>query len=146
MTGALRSRIRFVPASLRGGKLFINLRVGSKILPDIIYDSGASLFSLVVDRRNWLQLSGLSHGANATARLQVSSWGQIVTMLGAPAKGDVQLGNIRVQSPLIFYIRERPDWFEHWKTKTNGLMGNALFKSDIVVLKLGQQPRFGVIQ
>lgn len=142
---ALWTRTAWTPARLRDGKLFLEAELDGKPLEGVFFDTGASAFSFSVDLPLWRELTGLASGEEATERLVVPSWGSEVTLLGAPARGDLRVGSVRIERPLVFHMRERPDLFAEWPFPATGLVGNAPFWDRVVVLDLGLEPRFGLL-
>jgi hypothetical protein len=140
---ALRRNLDLAPAVIRDGKFFVTLRVGDEELDHIFYDTGASAFTLTVDHRLWVRLTGPGDGAQDTREVRVPSWGQEVTLVGARASGAMDVGGARVTAPEVFYLADQPDAFSLWPYAVTGLMGNEAFIDGTVILDLGAEPGFG---
>ncbi|MBS3950840.1 MAG: hypothetical protein KGZ53_09320 [Peptococcaceae bacterium] len=75
-------------------------------------------------------------------RSVASSWGNMLTLVRAPMKGDIKLGNYAVSQPDVYYIDgDVSTLFSH----IDGIMGNALFFNHTVILDL-KNMRFGIIE
>ena len=142
----LQSRTSWGAAELRDGKFFVNVSLGGHGVEDIFFDTGASAYDITVDFDLWTELTGRSSPEEATVRHVVSSWGRKVTMLGAPARGPLVVGAARIENPLVFTMEENPNLFAAWPFPAGGLVGNAPFWNDVVILDVGLRPRFGLVR
>ena len=132
------------PAEIRHGKLFLKIELNGITLDGIFYDTGSSPDALLVDFSVWKQATGLSSAKDATTHTRAQSWGREVEFIGAPAAGDLKLGNHVYKRPLMTTAPAQPDAFRT-EDKAQGLLGNALFGDSIIILDLGSHPLFGII-
>jgi hypothetical protein len=132
------------PAEIRHGKLFLKIELNGKRLDGIFYDTGSSPDALVVDFSVWKQATGRSGAKDATTRASAQSWGRELEFIGAPASGDLKMGNHVYKRPLVTTTPAQPDSFRT-EDEAQGLLGNALFGDSIIVLDLGSHPQFGII-
>jgi len=132
------------PAEIRHGKLFLKIELNGKKLDGIFYDTGSSPDALMVDFSVWKQATGRSGAKDATTHTSAQSWGRELEFIGAPASGDLKLGNHVYKRPLMTTTPAQPDSFRT-KSGAQGLLGNALFGDSIIVLDLGSHPQFGII-
>lgn len=140
-------RIQWTNAEIRNGKFFVKPKINGKELNAVFFDTGASIFPLSVDFETWKTLTGLTNETQATSRLSVSSWGKKIPLYGAPALGALEIGSIRLEKPMVYYNAEQPDFFmKNWGKSTIGLMGNAPFWNEIVVLDFGTYPALGILR
>jgi hypothetical protein len=146
MPSEVLERTAFVPAEVRDNKLFVQIRDGGEELEDIFFDTGASSFPLVVDLDLWQRLTGKKGQDDATSILNVSSWGKTVPMVGAEMQGALEIGKIRMDRAMVYYWGDEPRFFEQWPFPAAGLLGNALFIDEVVVIDLGQPTRFGILR
>lgn len=136
----------WAPAELRDGKLFINVVLGGESLDGIFFDTGASAFEMTVDFDTWRDLTGCAGPEEASVRWNIASWGNRVTAVGAPAKGPLVIGSAEIREPRVFYVEEQPRQFAGWPFPAKGLVGNAPFWDQVVILDLGIRPRFGLLE
>jgi hypothetical protein len=131
----------WTPAEVRHGKLFVNLELNSKKLDGIHYDTGSSLYTLDTSLSLWQEATGKSGTKDATTHFSICcAWGHPLEGIGAPASGDLKIGNHVYPKPMLTTEIADPD--SSWYQST---LGNALFTQSIVILDLGAHPRFGVI-
>ena len=132
------------PAEIRHGKLFLSVELNGKRLPDIFFDTGSSPSTLDVDLDLWQQATGRSGPADATTHGSGLSWGEPREGFGAMATGSLKIGTHVYPHPEIATNRRKPtDYRDNFQAQ--GLLGNALFLRDIVILDLGSHPQFGVV-
>jgi hypothetical protein len=146
MPSEILERTAFVPAEVRDNKLFVLIRAGGEELKDIFFDTGASSFPLVVDLDLWQRLTGKKGYDDATSIVNISSWGKTVPMVGAEMQGALELGKVRMDRAMVYYWGDQPRFFDQWPFPAAGLMGNALFIDEVVVIDLGQPTRFGILR
>jgi hypothetical protein len=139
-------RTAFVPAEVRDNKLFVRVKAGGEELKGIFFDTGSSSFPLVVDLDLWQRLTGKSGQDDATTVLEVSSWGKKVPMVGAEMQGSLEIGSVRMDRPMVYYWGNQPRFFAQWPFPATGLLGNALFFDEVVVIDLSEPTRFGIIR
>jgi hypothetical protein len=112
----------------------------------LIFDTGSSALGVTVDRETWTRLTGCARPEEAATRWKVSSWGEPLTAVGAPAREPLVVGSARIQGIDVFHLEEQPRLFEQWPFRVTGLLGNAPFWDRVLVLDLGMRPRFGILQ
>ena len=95
-----------------------------------------ALYSLLVDRSRWRQLTGRQGDEPGNTRIEGWANDKVVTTVGAPLQGTIQLGELTLSKPLVHYIQQRPDYFANRSTPAAGLLGNALFFNRKVILDL----------
>jgi hypothetical protein len=132
------------PAEIRHGKLFLEIELNGEKLDGIFYDTGSSPDALLVDLSLWKHATGRSGTKDATTHSRTQSWGRELEFIGAPASGDLKLGNHIYKKPLMTTSPAQPDAF-HTEDFAQGLLGNALFGDSIIILDLGSHPQFGII-
>ena len=143
---ALLEKTAFTPARFRDGKLFIEARLGGEAFDDIFYDTGASAFPLQVDLSFWKQLTGRNGDEESNTRWEVRSADKTVAFIGAPAVGSLEIGQARIENPMVFFREDQPDLFAEWEFSTRGFIGNVPFLEQVVVLDLRPDAsRFGIV-
>jgi hypothetical protein len=138
----LDSKTAWIPAQIRNGSLRFEVKVGDERL-DVLYDTGSSWQDLVLDWDRWKNLTGASGETDAKRKVEGRSWGGNLKIFGAPLKGELRLGALRFQH---LEATSTPTGANDFKNSGfDGMLGNALFFNDVVVLDLGIMPAFGVI-
>jgi len=143
---ALLDETEFTAAELRDGKLFVAAKLGEESLDGLLFNTGASAFPLQVDLGLWRRLTGRNGDEEDNTHWEVTTRGESVTFVGAPAPGKLQIGQTAIDVPMVFFQQDRPSAFEEWPVQVTGLLGNALFFEYAIVLDLrGESPRFGIL-
>jgi hypothetical protein len=135
-----------VSATLRNGKLFVPVQVGSFASDNIVFDTGSSEFPLIVDLANWSKLSGQTEAEKAPVKREALAWGKSVLLVGAPASSQLKLGELELGIPIVFTKQDAPDGFAKMSYKVDGIMGNAPVWDGIVVLDLTANVQFRFIR
>lgn len=143
----LMPKLQLTPARVRSNKLFLYAELNGDHWSGLFFDSGASLYDLLVDKQTWQGLTGRT-GLEADNRfIQGWSHDQLVTTVGAPLKGKLSLAEFDLASPLVHYTRERPTHFSEYPVSARGLIGNAPFFNQVIVMDLrGRGAWFGVVK
>ncbi len=143
----LLSRVSWVTAEIQRGKFFVKAKLNGQELDNIFFDTGASAFPLIVDFESWKSLTTrIGDTATTTTKLTVSAWGEQVTHIGAPALGPLEVGSIKMARPIVYYRESQPDFFKKLLSPAAGLMGNAPFWDEVVVMDLSARPAFGILR
>lgn len=131
-------------AEIRHGHFYIEAEVGAARLSGLIFDTGSSSKTLDVDLDTWRQLTGRSEPVGTTPPIEERDWGKVLHRIEAPATGDLKIGNVTFAHPMVSTTVERPQYYST-AMAAEGLIGNAPFLHDILILDLGSFPGFGVI-
>lgn len=142
----LTRRTSWVAAEILAGKFFVKSKLNGQELDHVFFDTGASLLPLAVDFESWKTLTGRASETEATTRITVNSWGKQAPLIGAHAVGALEVGEIRLEQPVIYYWGNEPTFFRKWFHPATGLIGNAPFWNEVVVLDLGERPAFGILR
>ncbi len=134
-----------IPSRLRRGKLFLFSQVGDSMEWGYFFDTGASLYHLLVDRARWQQLTGRT-GSEADNRLiEGSGWGRPLTTVGAAPVDTLRIGPLTLVEPMVHFVLEQPQRFTAHPARANGLIGNAPFLDKVIRIDLrGARPLFAV--
>ncbi len=117
-----------IPLKINGQKEFL------------LFDTGASLFSLSTTKQNALKVSD----KKIIDSITVSSWGKYVTHYGLKIKNPVYIGNLKLNNSIVYYPKE--ELFAKFYKSENiwGITGNAYFFNKIVVIDF-KHYRFGIV-
>jgi hypothetical protein len=141
LPAAARGHTSWTPAAIRGGKFFVHARLNGADCDSLFLDTGSSAFPLIVDADHWKTLT------RPTAKeVSVSAWGKQVKLVGQPALGAIEIASLRVDHPLVFRRPEDPGGSRQRPHAVSGLIGNALFWDDILVLDFGATPQLGILR
>jgi hypothetical protein len=125
-------------ATLRNGKLFVTAQVGDQQFDAMAFDTGASIFPLVVTKTRWQALLS-KHGDEPDNQvLNVPSWGKLIRCAGATSSKTVVLAGRTLSNPVIFFCgnesEDHPANISKYPFKIDGVIGNAPFVADTTVV------------
>ncbi len=105
-----------------------------------MFDTGSSIFELLTDASQWLQLSE----GKVTHTLTISAWGETKKIPGGKLKAQVRLGGMLLPIHQVHYNDEEAwrDFFSRYDII--GIIGNAPFLEHTIVLDF-PGGRFGVL-
>lgn len=98
----------------------------------LLYDSGSSAYELITNKEEWAQYR--SKGEIKTEN--GNSWGNVLKVISAPAKREIEIGQARLKLTQVTYI-EGTSQLQNWLMKSSGMqgmVGNRLFLSHKLVL------------
>ena len=143
LPGDLASRVTYLRAEHRNGKLYLPVEVAGIAAEGIFFDSGASAFSLITSPQEWRRLTGRRGDEPSNRRMTVSSWDTDITMIGAPMTGALKVGPVVREDPTIWFTPDSRFSFGAWPS-TTGLCGNELFADQFVVVVDVPRGRVGI--
>lgn len=136
-----------IPSRLKRGKLFLFSQVGEQPEWGYFFDTGASLYHLLVDKSRWQELTGRTGDEPDNRILRGSGWGNTLTTVGTPLPTPLRLGPLLTGEPLVHFVMEQPARFSGHPARAKGLIGNAPFMDRVVRIDLrGNSPLFAVRQ
>jgi len=121
----------------------VNTMVGETPLK-IAYDTGSSIFPLHVNQDLWQQFTGREGKETDNIFIEAPAWGNYITLVGAPSKEEMIISDFDLGKPMIFYSEKTPDPYKG--SGLDGLMGNAPFFEDYIVILDGIEHRFGLVK
>ena len=146
LPAAVRARTSWAPAEIRRGKFLVHARLNGADCNGLFLDTGSSAIPLMVDTAHWKMLTRPTYGEPPAKEVSVNSWGKQVKLVGQPALGAIEIASLRVDHPLIFRMPEDSGGSRQQPQAVSGLMGNALFWDNILVLDLGATPQLGILR
>lgn len=138
----------WVDVDYRSDKMFLPLTLAGTTYEDFFYDSGASLFPVSTSKPIWQRATGRTGDEPDNIRWTVRSFGEDVTLIGAPARGRVAVGAAALERPIVYFVAEGPGrvLMENFGFRTSGLIGNALFAERYLVVIDLPHRRFGLVE
>ncbi len=136
----------FIDVDYRYGKLFLDTKIGDKELT-LVYDTGASLFSIATMKDIWLELTE-SKVKETDIFLKAPSWGKTAVFKGAKAKNYWTFGGLTIEKPLIAYETsglENLD-FNAYPYNLDGVLGNAVFYDNYIITIDLKNNKFGIME
>lgn len=144
----IEERASWVDVDYRNDKMFIPLTLAGTTYEDFFYDSGASLFPVSTSKPIWQRATGRTGDEPDNIALTVRSFGEDVTLIGAPARGRVAVGEAALERPSVYFMAEGPERLrmENFGFRTSGIIGNALYSERYLVVIDLPRRRFGLVE
>jgi len=154
----LLKKAEFTKVRIRFGALFLEeLEFNDKPLRGIIFDTGASKFTLVFALKGrWEKYAGKKGTQQGNCCLEVpGAYGESVSLVGAKTKGVLRLRSLQIENPMICFTPRIPNvkGIRRLLIRTiisifrvNGLMGNEPFYNEYTIILDLQQNRFGFLK
>ncbi|MBS1058186.1 hypothetical protein [Gluconobacter kondonii] len=135
-------KINWQPALFREGWLLIGGNLGNIQTKSLVFDTGSSLFDLVVPELIWKRITGKSGIQQATFRKTGNAWGKPVTIYGAPSVISLTIGG-EPRNHIKVWVA--PSDFAQYPVHPDGIVGNAAFLDSIVAIDLTNGARFALL-
>ncbi len=136
----LEEEVYYLDANIDHDMYYVDICLGKDTIT-VRYDSGASIFTLIIPSDQWKNATGLSGDEDSIERDSVPSWASYVYLLNAPSQYDLTFGPIHVKNPRVTYMENYDKYSEDMK-----LIGNALFYDDYVVVVDCEREKFGICE
>jgi hypothetical protein len=143
----LERKAKFFDVTVRDGLLFVPVLHDGQPIGDVFYDTGSSMFSLVVRRSLWQQLTGRTGDEPDNEHRTILSWGNRVVMTGWKTKKSVSVGPVDLGPSVIYFAPAdmKHLTFENQPAGVVGLVGNAPFYDDATVILDLPRKRMGIV-
>ena len=117
--------------------------VGNATLSPILFDTGSSIFTLVLNKDIWQSIVSEKDRASPPLRIDAPSWGTSITLWGAKSLSPVCLGDICKKSDVYYIDDPRMDLS---KMGLSGLMGNTILRDEYVLILDYINKKVGVVK
>ena len=135
--------VTYYPAEMIINLFSISLTVEDSPLK-AAYDTGSSIFPLILNKDQWQQLTGRDGTEPENIVLDVPAWGSSFIAIGAPAQEEMFLSDLSLGNPEVYYREDKPDWFKG--SGIDVIIGNEPFYDDSIVILDGINMRFGLVK
>jgi len=115
-------------------------KVGDIEFSPVLFDTGSSIFTLVLNKTEWLKVVNSSDALNPPISMDVPAWGDFVRLYGAPSIEPICLGELCVKGDV--YYTEDPK-LDFSRAGLAGLMGNAILSDSHVLILDYKNKRVG---
>jgi hypothetical protein len=134
---AYRYRHVFVPATINGHKG-----------PDLMFDTGASMFPLFIGHQWWRELTHRRTDDPANSTVRVSAWGHQAVLIGAPITGDLCIGSACLTNPVVYCEGSGlPNMdMDRYSFLASGVFGNVAFDRRFTVIVDISGRRIGLLK
>lgn len=129
----------FAPAGWAQGWFAVEAVAAGRSL-DLFFDTGST--PLIVTAELWQQLTGKAEEDQGVERFTGNSWGEQISLLEAPLLGEFSLGDFHAEDISVYQTTSFNQMFI--QVGVDGLIGNALFYDEYVVILDLKEMRFGL--
>ena len=136
-----KSKAVFVQSRLRRGRIQIPLTINNKDYW-FLFDTGASLFPVNTNKKIWTEIVD---EIATTDTLIANSWGEQVPFYGKPITKNVYLGDKLLHKDYAWYNENKRLMEFNTVEEIDGLVGNAYFFDEVVLLDF-KHNQFGVVR
>ncbi|MBO1256322.1 hypothetical protein J3L16_11580 [Alteromonas sp. 5E99-2] len=120
-----------------------SVNVGDVTLSPVVFDTGSSIFKLVLNKEQWLQLVSKEHATAPEHTMEVPAWDRKVILYGAKSRSPICLGTICVEGNV--YYSDDPQ-LDFANAGLAGLMGNAILEDKYILILDYANKRIGTIE
>lgn len=138
----LMEQATWVHARIEEDKFIFPVRVNG-IEMEVFYDTGGGRTPFKTTYDTWKELTGRQGDEKDNITFESRSWGKDVKNIGAPALGNLEIGNFSFTTPLISYVTPVYQWLDMSNYPTEAIVSNNLFVEghilifDLIDLRLG---------
>lgn len=122
----------FMPFDFKKRRILFPAKIGNKGLK-LLYDSGTSGYEMITGRDEWEKY----RLKDSNTKIEKgNSWGNTLTIISAPAKEKIEIGNVSLNLSEITYI-EGTSRIQNLLMKLSGMqgmIGNKLFLDQILII------------
>lgn len=131
----------YVPAKIKDSRFIFPIQYGDTTYNDFFYETGSSIFDMVVSKKIWCKLTGHKGDEQNNFHVEVNSWGNEMKAVGARALKLISVNGIVLPPAMIFYLPSDEDFKNSYGH--SGMIGNSPFYSKAIVLDFINK-RFGI--
>ena len=131
----------FIPATIVGGRFMITVRLGDDSLSNVMYDTGASSFGLLLSHEDWTRYTGYTGDEPEVIHDSVPSWGVMIGHWRAPSRFPLFVGGLQIDNPIL----DKVAWPSGGEDDLR-LLGNAVFYDNYTVWLDFKNGQLGFIQ
>lgn len=131
----------YVPTHIQNSRLIVPVDFGDTTFNDFFYETGSSIFDMVVSKKIWCKLTGKRGDEKDNFKVTVNTWGKELQAIGARARMPIRVNNTVLPTSMVFYLPSDEDFKDTYGC--NGMIGNSPFFSKVIVLDFLRN-RFGL--
>jgi hypothetical protein len=131
----------YVPTHIIKSKLIVPVEFADTTFNDFFYETGSSIFDLVVSKKIWRKITGRTGNEKDNFKVTVNTWGEQLQAIGARAKMPIRVNNTYLPTAMVFYLPLDEDFKDTYGC--NGMIGNSPFFGKVIVLDFLRN-RFGL--
>lgn len=133
-TSQMDTDYNWIPARIINGHITIRARVDNGEPGDMVFDTGLGFLSLTMDTNGWSKIVGNLSSTNDLEVINLTSWGRDVAIQKSTSSHKLNIEGV-IQKNIPIY-RDKNNLFKIRDRDVEGILGNSVFESDILVLRL----------
>jgi len=134
--------VSFEDFKIDNGRIKIPFQI-NEMVEYLMFDTGASIFSLVTSKLNALEIGG----NEIVDSMMVPSWGELIPFCGLETVVPIVFGDKKMEKSIVYYVEDTSwdDLYSNFYKSEDiwGITGNAFFFNDIIIIDY-KNNRFGV--
>lgn len=119
------------------------VKIGNLELAPVVFDTGSSIFKLVVNKKDWLSVVNPEDRLAPKYMMKVNAWGRAVKLMGADSVAPICLGDICTKGK-VFYTDDPQLDFS--KAGLSGLVGNAILGDKYTLILDYSNKKIGILK
>lgn len=122
-------KLTFTPIKKENGRIFIPLQINDR-LEYLLFDTGIAMFPILTSQKNAMEIAD----TNIKDSIDVNTWGKKYFVYGNQMTKPIKFGNKELPKKLVHY--DKVEIFDFWfeRDKFWGIIGNAYFKDNILII------------
>ncbi len=149
----LASKETILPLTYRDSSLYVHLKIANNRLSvsatlgdtnfsNFFYESGNSVYDVVVSKAIWMKLTGRKGDEKDNIRLSIDSWGNKTEAIGAPIRESLKIGRWQFAAPVLYFLPEYPNLRTAYSC--DGFFGNSVFFGKTIIIDI-PRGRLGIM-
>lgn len=130
-------------AKLQQDRFLITGYLGNRLFDNLLFDTGASIFPILVPIKMYSYLTEAPDHSTSTIRQSGMRNGKKIVIFGKQAQRRIDIGHIQLNNPQV-YLQPDDPVILIGANKVDGVVGSMAFDGKLVVIDLRGKPRFGV--
>lgn len=119
------------------------VKIGNVELAPVVFDTGSSIFKLVVNKKDWLSIVPHESRLEPKYLMKVNAWGRTIKLMGADSIAPICLGSICTEGKVFYSDDPQLDFS---KAGLSGLVGNAILGDEYTLILDYANKRVGVLK
>lgn len=132
----------YVPLQVANNRLSVPVSIGDSSFKGFFYETGNSIYDVVVSKELWQKLTGKKGDEKDNMRLGIETWGSRTEAIGRSVHKPLKIGIWRFAEPYLFFIPASPDLKTVYGC--DGFFGNSVFFGKTIIIDVPRR-RLGIM-
>jgi hypothetical protein len=141
----LEEELRFESIEIVYNALILKFQINETVFLDMLFDTGSSLFELVVRHELWKTLTNRTGQEDDNFRITVNALVKPIEIVGAFIQGSLQVLNKEFVNSMAYYVVD-DKFFSQDMQWLDGIMGNSLFYDKYMMIMDLINNRIGLVE